>query len=54
MLGSSQSTGTFVCHITVWHGLVALMLALVVAALVALVGAMQAISIQPAESLREL
>lgn len=54
LLGSSQSTGTFVCHITVWHGLVALMLALVVAALVALVGAMQAISIQPAESLREL
>lgn len=54
LLGSSQATGTFVCHITVWHGLVALFLAFLVAALVALIGALRAIRIQPAESLREL
>lgn len=54
LLGSSQATGTFVCHITIWHGLVALLIALLVAALVAVIGALRAISIQPAESLREL
>lgn len=54
LLGSSQSTGAFVCHITLTHGLVALLLSLLVAALVATVGALRAISIQPAESLREL
>ena len=54
LLGSSQATGTFVCHITVWHGLAALLIALLVAALVAVIGALRAISIQPAESLREL
>jgi len=54
LLGSSQATGTFICHITVWHGLVALFLAFLVAALVALIGALRAIRIQPAESLREL
>lgn len=54
LLGSSQATGTFVCHITVWHGLAALLIALLVAALVAIIGALRAISIQPAESLREL
>lgn len=54
LLGSSQSTGAFVCHITFWHGLAALLLSLFVAVLVALIGAVRAISIQPAESLREL
>ncbi|MBP5073431.1 ABC transporter permease [Pseudomonas chlororaphis] len=54
LLGSSQATGTFICHITVWHGLAALLITFLVAALVALIGAMRAISIQPAESLREL
>ncbi|MGJ7513151.1 ABC transporter permease [Pseudomonas baetica] len=54
LLGGSQSTGTFVCHITVWHGLAALLLTFLVAALVAMIGALRAINIQPAESLREL
>lgn len=54
LLGSSRATGTFVCHITVWHGLAALLLTFLVAALVAVIGAVRAISIQPAESLREL
>ncbi|MHC8389163.1 ABC transporter permease [Pseudomonas sp. MDT2-39-1] len=54
LLGSSQATGTFVCHITLWHGLAALLLTFLVAALVALIGAVRAINIQPAESLREL
>lgn len=54
LLGSSQATGTFVCHITIWHGLAALLLTFLVAALVAVIGAVRAISIQPAESLREL
>jgi len=54
LLGSSQTTGTFVCHITVWHGLAALLLTFLVAALVAMIGALRAINIQPAESLREL
>ncbi|MGF6284015.1 ABC transporter permease [Pseudomonas silensiensis] len=54
LLGSSQATGTFVCHITVWHGLAALLLTFLVAALVAVIGAVRAINIQPAESLREL
>lgn len=54
LLGSSQSTGAFICHITVWHGLAALLLSLLVAVMVALIGAVRAISIQPAESLREL
>ena len=54
LLGSSQATGTFVCHITVWHGVAALLLTFLVAALVAVVGALRAINIQPAESLREL
>ncbi len=48
LLGSSQATGTFVCHITFWHGLGALLLTFVVAALVAVIGALRAINIQPA------
>ena len=54
LLGSSQATGAFVCHITVWHGVAALLLTFLVAALVAVIGALRAINIQPAESLREL
>jgi putative ABC transport system permease protein len=54
LLNGQRITGSFVCHITLLHGLMALALALAVAALVALVGATRAISIQPAESLREL
>ncbi|MGE8313993.1 MAG: ABC transporter permease [Pseudomonas putida] len=54
LLVSSQATGAFICHITVWHGVVALLLAFLVAGLVALIGALRAIRIQPAESLREL
>ncbi|MHC8336504.1 ABC transporter permease [Pseudomonas sp. LB3P25] len=54
LLGSSQATGSFVCHITIWHGLGALFLTFLVAALVAVIGAVRAINIQPAESLREL
>jgi putative ABC transport system permease protein len=54
VLGSSQSTGAFACHITPWHGFSALLLSLLVAVLVALIGAVRAIGIQPAESLREL
>ncbi|MDR7281484.1 putative ABC transport system permease protein [Pseudomonas corrugata] len=54
LLGSSQATGTFVCHITAWHGVAALLLTFLVAALVAAIGALRAINIQPAESLREL
>lgn len=54
LLGSSQSTDGFICHITFSHGLVALLLSLLVAALVAVTGAVRAIGIQPAESLREL
>lgn len=54
LLGGSQVTDSFVCDITFWHGLITLLLALLVAALVALVGALRAINIEPAESLREL
>ena len=54
LLGGSQATGTFVCHITAWHGVAALLLTFLVAALVAAIGALRAINIQPAESLREL
>ncbi|MGE1152869.1 ABC transporter permease [Pseudomonas kitaguniensis] len=54
LLGGSQATGTFVCHITIGHGLAALLLTFLVAGLVAVIGAVRAISIEPAESLREL
>jgi putative ABC transport system permease protein len=54
LLGASQATGSFVCSITLWHGLAALLLSLSVATLVALVGTLRAIGIEPAESLREL
>lgn len=54
LLGGYKATGSFTCQITIWHGLTALLLSLLVAALVALFSSVRAISIQPAESLREL
>lgn len=54
LLGGQRITGSFICHISPMHGLVALVLSLVVAALVALAGVTRALRIQPAESLREL
>ncbi|MGL5661742.1 MAG: ABC transporter permease [Aeromonas sp.] len=53
-LASSQSTEQMICRITPLHSLFALLLALTVAILVAIIGARRAITIQPAESLREL
>lgn len=53
-LNTSEATGQFACHITPLHGLIALALSLVVAVLVSLIGAVRAVNIQPAESLREL
>lgn len=54
LLGSNSATGAFICHITAEHALLALLLALLVASSVATIGALRAIGIQPAESLREL
>lgn len=54
VLGDSQATDTFVCQITVWHGLFALVLTLGVATAVAAIGAVRAITIEPAESLRDI
>ncbi|MGO2088492.1 MAG: ABC transporter permease [Oceanisphaera sp.] len=53
-LNTSEKTGQFACEITLLHGLVALALSIIVAVLVSLIGAVRAVSIQPAESLREL
>ncbi|MGO4999937.1 ABC transporter permease [Oceanisphaera sp. W20_SRM_FM3] len=53
-LNTSEATGQFACHITPLHGLIALLLSLTVAVLVSLIGAVRAVNIQPAESLREL
>lgn len=53
-LASGQSTGQMICTITPLHGLMALLLTLVVATLVAGIGACRAINIEPAQSLREV
>lgn len=53
-LNISEATGQFACEITLLHGLVAWVLSIMVAVLVSLIGAVRAVSIQPAESLREL
>lgn len=53
-LNTTEATGQFACEITLLHGLVALMLSIIVAVLVSLIGAVRAVNIQPAESLREL
>lgn len=52
-LAGSQATGQMICKITPLHGLVALILTIVVATLVAGIGAWRAINIEPAQSLRE-
>ena len=54
VLISNQSTNQFACQINLSHGLLALLLAVVVAVSVSCIGAVRAIRIQPAESLREL
>lgn len=54
LLGHARPTGEFVCQITPQHALLALLLAVGLATLVALFGALRAIHIEPAESLREL
>ncbi len=54
LLGHARPTGEFVCQITPQHALLALLLAMGLATLVALFGALRAIHIEPAESLREL
>lgn len=54
VLVSSQNTNNFACKITFTHGVLALLLAVLVAVAVSSIGALRAIRIQPAESLREL
>ena len=54
LLGQSQATGGFVCSITFTHILTGLGLTWLVALIASLLGAVRALSIQPAESLREL
>ena len=53
-LASNQSTENLVCKITLTHSVIAFFISLVIATVVASVGAYRAIAIQPAESLREL
>lgn len=53
-LAGGQATDQMLCKITPLHGLVALLLTLVVAILVASIGAYRAINIEPAQSLREV
>lgn len=54
LLVNNQSTSDFACEITLTHGLLALVLSVVIAGFVSCIGALRAIRIQPAESLREL
>lgn len=54
LLINNQSTSDFACEITLTHGLLALVLSVVIAVFVSCIGALRAIGIQPAESLREL
>lgn len=54
LLVNNQSTSDFACEITLTHGLLALVLSVVIAVFVSCIGALRAIRIQPAESLREL
>lgn len=53
-LAGSQATDQMLCKITPLHALIALLLTLVVATLVASIGAYRAINIEPAQSLREI
>ncbi len=53
-LGAAYATDGFSCHITLYHMAVALLAVWTVALIVSCIGALRAVSIQPAESLREL
>lgn len=53
-LAGSQTTGQMLCKITAEHSLLAMAFTVVVALLVASIGAYRAISIEPAQSLREV
>lgn len=53
-LAGGQATGQMLCKITPLHALMALLLTLIVAILVASIGACRAINIEPAQSLREI
>lgn len=54
LLTSHQTTNQFAAKITLSHGLIALALTIMIALFVSMVGALRAVRIQPAESLREL
>lgn len=54
LLGQAQATDGFVCRITATHILAGLGLTWLVALTASLIGAIRALSVQPAESLREL
>jgi putative ABC transport system permease protein len=53
-LAGSQMTDQMLCKITPFHSLIALALTVIVALLVAAIGARRAINIEPAQSLREV
>ncbi len=53
-LAASQATGQMLCKITLEHSLLAMAITVVVALLVASIGAYRAINIEPAQSLREV
>lgn len=53
-LADSQATGQMLCKITLLHSLIAMVITVVVALLVASIGAYRAIKIEPAQSLREV
>ncbi|MDY7220305.1 FtsX-like permease family protein [Denitrificimonas sp. JX-1] len=54
LLVGHQSTSEFSCQITLVHAVIALLFSMFVAVLVSCIGALRAIAIEPAESLREL
>ncbi len=54
VLVSSQNTRSFSVDISVGHAVLAFLLTMLIAVFVSLIGALRAIRIQPAESLREL
>ena len=54
LLVGNQSTSDFSCEISVMHAVLALLFAVIVAVFVSSIGALRAIGIEPAESLREL
>lgn len=54
LLVGNQSTSDFSCEISVMHAVLALLFAVIVAVFVSSIGALRAIRIEPAESLREL